>query len=406
VSRKRLFEVGPCPCDQPGEQGSHGIDDVGDEGWRRRVENTLRWSSTNHFMYDGYWVWLIPVNEDVVSFGVTFDRRRVPLKIKNGEELVHFLRQHRALDEILGPDARVLDFLGLSHIIRGARQYYSADRWYLAGMSGMFVDPLFSGACAVMSVGNRMIAELIAADRAGDTVKLESRLRHFDIAMQNIYRRQRGSFDRYHGFGSFDAFVNWQTLRYHSILNHDVPLQHADHRPTIERIDGHGDDCGCAVGVWTGSQGLGVAGDRLNDEFVAFIDERGQYYARNRGYFHEKTERPATRQKTVDLDFGEAVRQEDLLNWECFVRYYITRMCDMDGVPFDEECFLEHFDPDWSSGQTLAEILDALRVRNAEGKPAKPPPLRWDLKAPIDAEVERDAAWWCRFTGPDGETVR
>jgi hypothetical protein len=273
-------------------------------------------------------------------------------------------------------------------------------------MSGIFVDPLFSTSCAVLSVGNRMIAELIAADRAGETVKLARRLRHFEITMQNIYLRQCGSFDRYHSFGSFDAFVNWQTLRYHSILNYDVPLQHADHRPTIERIDSHGDDCGCDVGVWSDNQRIGAAGDRLNDEFVAFIDERGQYYARNRGYFHEKTERPATRQKTVDLDFGEAVHQEDLLNWECFVRYYITRMCDMDGVAFDEDCFLARFDPDWNSGQTLAEIFSALEERSAEGKPAKPSPLRWDLKGPIDAETEADTQWWCRFTGPEGESVR
>jgi hypothetical protein len=273
-------------------------------------------------------------------------------------------------------------------------------------MSGLFVDPLFSNSAAVISVGNRLIAELIRADRAGDSLKLKRRLKHFNIAMQNLYLRQRTSYDRYHGFGSFDAFVNWQTLRYHSILNYDVPLQHADHKPTIERVDSHDDDCGCGVGVWSESQQLAIAGDRLNDEFVAFIDRRGQYYARNAGYFHEKTERPETRQKTVDLDFGEAVHQESVLNWEAYFRYYITRMCDMAGVAFDEDCFLNWFDPDWNSGQPLAEVFDAICRREAEGKPAKPSPIRWDLKGPIDPETERSAQWWCRFTGPAGEDVR
>ena len=387
-------------------ESCRSIDECGDAAWRSRVENTQRWASTNHFMYDGYWVWLIPVNEKISSFGVTFDRRRFPLKLKRGEDLVRFLRRHRALDEIIGPDARILDFMGLSHIARGARQYYSDDRWYLSGMSGLFVDPLFSNSAAVISVGNRLIAELISADRAGDSLKLKRRLKHFNIAMRNLYLRQRTSYDRYHGFGSFDAFVNWQTLRYHSILNHDVPLQHADHKPTIDRVDSHDDDCGCGVGVWNENQELAIAGDRLNDEFVAFIDQRDQYYARNSGYFHEKTERPATRQKTVDLDFGEAVHGENLLNWEAYFRYYITRMCEMDGVGFDENCFVNWFDPDWSAGQSLAEVFGALRERAANGKPARPGRIRWDLKGPLDPEAEEHARWWCRFTGPSGEVVR
>jgi hypothetical protein len=159
------------------------------------------------------------------------------------------------------------------------------------------------------------------------------------------------------------------------------------------------------VGVWNDSQSLGEAGDRLNDEFVAFIDARGQYYARNRGYFHEKTERPATRQKTFDLDFGEAVLREDQLNWECYVRYYVRRMCEMEGVPFDEPCFAGRFDPDWRAGQTLAELFAAQQDHHAAGKAAEPSTLRWDLKGPIDRDTERDASWWCRFTGPTGETV-
>jgi flavin-dependent dehydrogenase len=387
-------------------EGCRSIDDVGNDEWRRRVEYTMRWASTNHFMYDGYWIWLIPVSDRIVSLGVTFDRRLVPTSMKNGDDLVSFLRRHRALDEIMGPDARLLDFVGLSHINRGAKQYFSSDRWYLTGMSGFFVDALFSNSSAVIAQGNRMIAALIAADRAGDQVRLARRLKHFNIALRNIYLRQLQAFDKYHALGSFDAFVNWQTLRYHSILNYDVPLQHADYRPMIEKIDQHDDHCGCGVGVANENQQLGIAGDRLTEEFVAFIDERGQYHARNRGYFHDKTERAATRQKTVDLDFGDAVRAESLLNWEAFVRYYIGRMCEIEGIPFDEDCFVAVFQPDWAAGQTLHEVFDMIRKHAAEGKPAKPPAVRWDLKGPIDPEIERESPWWCRFVGPSGEAVR
>lgn len=384
---------------------THSIDELGDDAWRGRVENTLRWTSTNHFMYDGYWFWLIPLGADTVSLGVTFDRRLAPLKIHNAAEFEAFVRSHRCLDELLGEHASALDFKGLSHIGRRAKQFYSDDRWYLAGMSGTFVDPLFSNSCAVIAFGNRMIASMIEADYAGKDDVFRNRRRHFDIAMRNLHERQRESFNKYHALGSFDAFVNWQTLRYHSILNYEIPAQHADHGPMIERVDSHRVDCGCAVGLWNENQRLGRASDVLTREFVEFLDARGQYYARNKGYFHEKTERAETRRKTVELEFGEAERRESLLNWECFVRYYLTRMCEIDGVPFDEPCFQAHFKRDWDSGQTLKELFDAMREHADSGAPVTPPDLRWDLKGPMDAEKQREEAWWCRFTGPDGRQV-
>jgi flavin-dependent dehydrogenase len=386
-------------------RGTRSIDELGDDTWRARVENTLRWASTNHFMYDGYWIWLIPVDANTVSLGVTFDRRIEPLKIRNGSEFEAFLRGHRCMDELLRPEAALQDFRGLSHISRGARQYFSEDRWYLTGMSGLFVDPLFSNMSAVIALSNRMIASMIEADRNGDSVRFRRRRRHFDIAMRNIYLRQRNAYDKYEALGSFDAFVNWQTLRYHSILNYDIPAQHADHRPMIERVDSHDEDCGCAVGAWSESQQLGIAGDRLALEFTEFIDARGQYYARNAGYFHEKTERAETRRKTVELDFGPAVRRESLLNWEAFVRYYLMRMCEMDSIPFDEDSFVRHFQTDWNAGQTLDELLDVMRRRRDEGQLASPPPVRWDLKGPIDERTAAESAWWCRFLGPDGRQV-
>ena len=117
-------------------------------------------------MYDGYWIWLIPVDERVVSIGVTYDRRIAPVRIRNGGEFEGFLRQHKALDELLGTQAKVLDFLGLKHIVRGVKQYFSTDRWYLTGMSGLFVDPLFSANSGFIAVNNRFIMSLIEADRA------------------------------------------------------------------------------------------------------------------------------------------------------------------------------------------------------------------------------------------------
>jgi flavin-dependent dehydrogenase len=385
--------------------GTICIDELGDDAWRARVEGTMRWCSTNHFMYDGYWFWLIPLSADVVSIGVTFDRRIAPMKFRNAAEFTAFLRTHKCMDQLLGRAPKALDFGGLSRIQRRARQYFSDHRWYLTGMSGLFVDPLFSNSSAVIALSNRMIASMIEAERAGSTDVLRNRRRHFDIAMRNIYARQQASYDNYHLFGSFDAFVNWQTIRYHSILNYDIPAQHDDHRHMIDRVDSHLEACDCAAGVWTENQRIGRASDALAREFVQFLKERGQYYARNACYFHEKTERADTRRKTVELQFGAAEHRESLLNWECFVRYYIGRMCEIDGVPFDEPCFVQHFICDWDAGQSLGDILQALRQRQTNGMPVTPSSVHWDLKGPISTELATESAWWCRFTGPDGKQI-
>jgi len=385
-------------------RGSRPIDELGGESWRARVENTLRWASTNHFMYEGYWMWLIPVGDDTVSIGVTVDQDGPnPLKVRNAGEFEAFLRSHKAFDELLGEQPEFLDFMALPRIARGSRQLYSTDRWFLTGMSGLFVDPIFSSSCAHIAAGNRFILSMIGADLEGDSAKFANRVRHFNIGMRNIYRIQCSSFSQYSMFGSFDAFVNWQTLRYHSILNYEVPMQHADYAPLIREIDSHDCDCGCCERKWSPSQQLSVAGDKLTQEFVAFLREHGAYHGRNRGYYNEKTERTDTRENTLKLQFGEVQHRESQLNWKSFVRYYLVRMCDIAGVPFHPDVFEEHFEPDWNAGQTLGELL--ARMPATEWRAMEEDAPLWGFKGPVDAQTRESCPWWCRFIGPDGQSA-
>lgn len=386
--------------------GSRSIDELGDESFRSRVDYTLRWASTNHFMYDGYWIWLIPISDEHVSLGVTFDADRVDLQLRDGEEFLAFLRSHRALDQLLGTDATVCDFQGAKRMVQGARQFFSEDRWYLCGMAGAFVDPLFSSSSALLALGNRFICELIQADRAGDESLLGARLKHFNLILRNIFLRQVSSFARYHAFGSFDAFVNWKSLRYHTILNVELPLQRADFVPLLDMIDEHGHDCDCGEGRWTTTQALDEAGDRLTDEFVAYVDERDAYHARNHGYFHELTELPDLRLRSVQGGLGDAAQRQNLQNWEAFVRYFVARMCSLENIPFCEATFREEFERDWNAGQSLAELIGAMRrvAERPRATPANAPP--WNMKGPVGRFADDPGmAWIRRFTGPGGEDV-
>lgn len=381
------------------------IDELGDEAWRARVDHTSRWASTNHFMYDGYWIWLIPLTENLVSLGVVFDQESKPLRFKDGDGFIKFIRKHRALDELLGQHASVEDFLGAAYLVNGVKQYYSSDRWFITGMGGCIVDPLFSPASAYFVTSNRFISSIIEADKSGDEKTTANRIRHFNIAMRNVFKRAVREFSHYHQLGSFDAFVNWQTLRYHTIMNYNIPMQHSDFRPFISRIDKHEDDCECAIGRWSEAQCLGEANDRLTLEFTAFLDENGGYYSRNHGYFHDKTERVDTREHTMSPDFEIRQHEESLLNYEAFFRYFIQRMCDIRGISFNEGVFKSEFAPEWSDGQSLEQVFTAMLAAAKDRAKAPMPAERWDLKGPVDLQLERQCEWRFRFLDPDGKPV-
>lgn len=152
------------------------LDYLGDDAWRERVNFNSRFLSTVHFMYQGYWFWMIPLDEDVVSIGVVWHHEKAPhIEIKGQEEFVSFMKQHRALAQILGDDFEIVDYSGMKLMSRMSEQFYSTDRWFLTGMSAAFLDPLFSGGSAFLSDANRMILDLIETDMAGDQKAFENK---------------------------------------------------------------------------------------------------------------------------------------------------------------------------------------------------------------------------------------
>jgi tetracycline 7-halogenase / FADH2 O2-dependent halogenase len=156
------------------------LDNIGTESWRERMNYKSRFLSTNHFMYEGYWFWVIPLEQDVFSIGVVWQHDKAQVEIRNEEELIAFMRQHKALAEVLGDQFEVLDFHGLKNMSRISRQFYSDQRWFLTGMSAAFLDPLFSSGSAFLTEANRMIVDLIETDMAGDREALRNKAVCYD----------------------------------------------------------------------------------------------------------------------------------------------------------------------------------------------------------------------------------
>lgn len=142
------------------------LDSLGPLAWKERVKFVNRALSTNHFMFGGYWVWLIPLDEQTFSIGVVWHHEQAEVSIRNGDELLAFLRRHAGLRDLLPEQVELLDFSAMKNLARMADTFYSPDRWFRTGMAAAFVDPLFSSGSAFLSDANRMIGDIIADDMA------------------------------------------------------------------------------------------------------------------------------------------------------------------------------------------------------------------------------------------------
>lgn len=184
-------------------RNTRNLDLLGDDVWRERVNYISRFLSTNHFLYDGYWFWVIPLDEHTCSIGVVWRHDKASLSIKGQQEFLDFVLSHACLAEFLGDAYEVLDYHGLKNMSRVADQFYSRDRWFLTGMSAAFLDPLFSSGSAFLSDANRMIGDLIATDMAGDQQAFKNKITAYnahsrwwlDNFMLHISGNYHGSYD-------------------------------------------------------------------------------------------------------------------------------------------------------------------------------------------------------------------
>jgi flavin-dependent dehydrogenase len=142
--------------------------------WRSRVPSGGRWRSTNHLMGRGYWAWLIPLASGSISVGVVADPRHVPFEdLRTFDDLLAWLEDHepelaRAVAERRDS---LQDFRKLKHYAYGCKQVFSADRWALTGVAGVFTDPLYSPGGDFIALSNTLITQMIGLDLAGQPIE-------------------------------------------------------------------------------------------------------------------------------------------------------------------------------------------------------------------------------------------
>ncbi len=156
-----------------------------DPDWRSLTGKVpRRWLSTNHLMGAGYWVWIIPLATGSTSIGIVSDPRLHSLSDMNSfEKAMAWLEQHEPIcaRQLSDHKGNVQDFLAIKRLARGCRRVFSADRWAITGVAGVFLDPFYSPGIDYIGIGNSMICKLIEDDFDGKP------LEHLAPTFQSIF---------------------------------------------------------------------------------------------------------------------------------------------------------------------------------------------------------------------------
>jgi len=266
-------------------RGVAGLDAVRDDPWRARVRYTARHLSTNHLMYDGYWIWFIPLAGDLMSVGVVYDKDRIgdgapgrpPLPVPRAREAFQrFLEGHRAARDLL-QGAELEDFQAYAHLPYCADLYFSTDRIALTGEAGAFTDPFYSPGSDFIATANEFITRMILTETDGRRAEFEEQVAAYDAYYRFKYESTLLLYAKmYPVFGSFELYRLKYLLDFNNYYNLVLWPFVADRLTDVSWIR---DELKLTDLVVRALSTLGDHFSRAADDLRA----RGEYHAQNEG---------------------------------------------------------------------------------------------------------------------------
>ncbi len=188
-------------------EGVADIDDLGDDAFHARVRHTSRHLSTLHFLYRGYWIWVIPLGQGITSVGVVgAPVRDAALRTPDGFRA--FLDGHAAVRALLA-DAKALDFGSLARIAYGTKRFVDPRRVAVIGEAATAADPLYSPGSDFIALENDFVTELVAQEQAGASEA--ELLRRFELFDRFIGFRHEAVMRLYRGL--YDMIGSYELMR-------------------------------------------------------------------------------------------------------------------------------------------------------------------------------------------------
>jgi 2-polyprenyl-6-methoxyphenol hydroxylase-like FAD-dependent oxidoreductase len=139
---------------------------------RRHIGHLPAFLATNHFMDEGLWFWVIPL-QGKTSLGLVFDSSVVDYaEVATAEKATAWVCERFPLFARDLPRRKVLDASGFRRFSHDCERTMSADGWAMTGEAGRFTDPLYSPGSDLISIHNTLITAAIAAEDDGERASL------------------------------------------------------------------------------------------------------------------------------------------------------------------------------------------------------------------------------------------
>jgi flavin-dependent dehydrogenase len=173
------------------------------------------WLATNHFVGEGFWFWIIPL-QGKTSLGVVYDRQLFDEeKVDTPEKLMRWVcREFPILARDL-PKRKVLDHGLFRDFSYDCVQTLSASRWAMSGESGRFSDPLYSPGSDLIAFHNTLILDAILTE---DKKQLEKKIPLYETLVRSLYQAYVPSYAvSYDVLGDQEAFIlkyTWELAVY------------------------------------------------------------------------------------------------------------------------------------------------------------------------------------------------
>jgi len=151
---------------------------------RRMTGHLPVWLATNHFVGEGYWFWVIPL-QGRTSLGIVYDKAKIPEdSISSPAKVIEWICREFPLFARDLPNRKIVDQGMFRDFAYDCRQTISPDRWALSGEAGRFTDPLYSPGGDLIALYNTLIMDAICTEEQS---ALAIKIRLYELLMWAFY---------------------------------------------------------------------------------------------------------------------------------------------------------------------------------------------------------------------------
>jgi len=192
-----------------------GLDEIRMRKDRAQTGHFPIWLATNHYVGEGFWFWVIPL-QGKTSLGVVYDSALFPAEqVATPEKLMEWVCREFPLFARDLPRRKILDHGSFRSFAYDCAETVSASKWALSGEAGRFSDPLYSPGGDLISLHNTLIGDLILTD---DDRERARKVPLYETLLRSLYHAYVPSYAvSYDVLGDQEAFVlkyTWELAVY------------------------------------------------------------------------------------------------------------------------------------------------------------------------------------------------